>query len=238
MSTLRCKFCGTELVKPRRGPSPTMCQACRSKHSRGKAAPCIIDDCTRVRSRKDGLCVTHRGRLERHGSPDRAPRKYEAGHRFGSLVIVQRPQGPHCLVQCDCGGLLRVQLNNLVNGATRTCGDLKAHPKRIAEPVYSTAHRRIAAQRGAAKEYACAFCQGRASDWAYLGSGGASERQELAGREKGMAYSLCPEDYIPLCRPCHERMDMKAPTPYADSQTIDLGRVILGMLINGTDGRE
>lgn len=67
---------------------------------------------------------------------------------------------------------------------------------------YEAAHKRVRRARGRASEYSCTHCDDRAYDWAY------DHADPDEGRtEDGRTYSLNPERYIPLCRPCHRKMD-------------------------------
>lgn len=74
-------------------------------------------------------------------------------------------------------------------------------------PSYSGAHQRVARMRGPAIEWSCAFCACPAAQWAYTND----DPDELIHVEnttgKAMPYSADPDRYIPLCAPCHVRLD-------------------------------
>jgi hypothetical protein len=68
---------------------------------------------------------------------------------------------------------------------------------------YGTVHRHLTEVWGRAAEHACAHCGGRAQQWAYTHT----DPHELTDRRNKLAYSLDLKQYIPLCCPCHFRMD-------------------------------
>lgn len=74
---------------------------------------------------------------------------------------------------------------------------------------YAGAHYRVKSVKGRAKDHRCAECGTWAEEWAYIG-GDPEELAELR-RPKGVprviAYSVHPEYYRPLCKPCHARVD-------------------------------
>jgi hypothetical protein len=69
--------------------------------------------------------------------------------------------------------------------------------------TYTAVHRRLRLDRGPASQYPCFECLGRAQDWAYDNV----DPNELVGGKYDSAYSLNPDHYVPLCRPCHAEFD-------------------------------
>jgi len=69
---------------------------------------------------------------------------------------------------------------------------------------YGAAHRLTYKVRGNAKEHVCMFCGDNAQEWAL--------RSELLTgiHGAGRPYSMDPEDYHALCKPCHRRHDSTA----------------------------
>lgn len=70
------------------------------------------------------------------------------------------------------------------------------------------AHARIYRLWGAASQYECVECGELAKDWAYDGTDQTALMQ-LAGKARGVRFSLYPEFYMPLCRRCHNGRDRR-----------------------------
>lgn len=141
--------------------------------------------------------------------------KYEIGHRWGSLVLEERlgtvKSQTRVRCRCECGGTIEVFMTALTQGATTNCGDRLQHRhgrQRREHPAYTTVHKRLVQERGSASEHACAHCGARAQDWAYSNGDLNAVRQD-DGREAGLAYSLNPDHYEPLCKACHRRFDAR-----------------------------
>ena len=82
--------------------------------------------------------------------------------------------------------------------------------------TYAGAHYRVRKARGSASDFACAACRGTAQGWAL-----AHETPvEFLRRSYKGAYSVRPDDYIPLCTACHNVYD----GPFATLTTAYLGR--------------
>lgn len=64
------------------------------------------------------------------------------------------------------------------------------------------AHKRVKTLWGKAVEHLCVQCGDQAQDWAYDGTDPDDLPDDVYGR-----YSLYPEFYMPMCRPCHMRHD-------------------------------
>lgn len=71
--------------------------------------------------------------------------------------------------------------------------------------TYRQVHYALVRDWGAAGEFDC-DCGEPAHEWAYLGG----DPDELL--EDGLAYSLDPKRYKPMCRSCHRRLDRRQPT--------------------------
>ena len=144
-----------------------------------------------------------------------------AGVRFGRLVALRRvgmPPGRRVtwLCRCDCGAETSTSADHLGAGFTRSCGCLlretrvlfgKAH-RRSAVVTYSGAHRRIVSARGKAAEHTCP-CGAQAQQWAYNHSDPDERTETVAvkGSTSLRAYSLDPQRYNAMCKPCHVRLD-------------------------------
>lgn len=76
------------------------------------------------------------------------------------------------------------------------------------EITYTSAHRRIKNERGAAKEHECIVCHLPADEWAYMYAGGEYERFGPRGSGvNGSYYSTRPMDYEPMCVKHHRQHD-------------------------------
>lgn len=71
---------------------------------------------------------------------------------------------------------------------------------------YVQCHIRVHKTRGRAAEHQCRHCDRQAAEWAY----DHTDPDELTS-DKGQAYSLDPEHYLPLCRSCHRKFDGISP---------------------------
>lgn len=70
----------------------------------------------------------------------------------------------------------------------------------MSSSLYWSTHRALEASQGLASSHRCR-CGARAKDWAYQHTAA----DELT--EDGLAFSLNPDDYRPMCRPCHAALD-------------------------------
>lgn len=68
---------------------------------------------------------------------------------------------------------------------------------------YWGVHETLKRRYGKAREHGCWLCPNQASDWAYL----RSAAEPLWDEARGRWYSNDPEDYAPLCRGCHLKLD-------------------------------
>ena len=70
---------------------------------------------------------------------------------------------------------------------------------------YEAAHLRVRSARGPASDHACAYCSTPALQWAYDHNDPAETTVVRQGRP--VTFSHDPSHYLPLCRPCHLRLD-------------------------------
>jgi len=73
----------------------------------------------------------------------------------------------------------------------------KAHPElirrgRTGEHEYLAAHYNVRKAKGSASNYSCTGCGGAATDWTF---------------DQPTGFSMDPDRYEPMCRPCHYRKD-------------------------------
>lgn len=85
------------------------------------------------------------------------------------------------------------------------------HTRTHLEPStgYRAVHKRIGKTRGKASTHTCIHCGEQAEHWAY---DHADTEGVMGPTDRGIvvAYSLDPDHYLPLCRPCHIRFDGKS----------------------------
>lgn len=71
-------------------------------------------------------------------------------------------------------------------------------------------HYRVAAVRGKASDQTCG-CGRPATEWAYDHADPEERWAVTPGRrEHGARYSLTPDHYLPMCKPCHQRLDVQS----------------------------
>lgn len=158
---------------------------------------CSIDGCERQRVAR-GWCKLHHRRWLTYGDP--------------TFILVERRLAPTdglCVVQ-DC------TQPHLARGWCRTHylrwwkhGSPEARYSLIGqwqkdEVSYSGAHHRIYQARGSASQFSCGQCKQRADEWAY----DHECPDQRADETSGLPYSLNPERYAPMCRPCHRQFDL------------------------------
>lgn len=187
------------------------CSAC------GETKP--VEEFNRDSKRKDGRdprCKACRATKRaaayvRKGYPTSRPasRKHKPGDVYGSLTLVERIEGDsgRAVFRCECGNLKALHIRNVTRGITVNCADRANHPdpRRQELLTYDGAHNRVKGQRGSASQYLCR-CGNQAEQWAYSHAD-YDERAMIKGREARKPYSLNPEHYVPMCRPCHKRLD-------------------------------
>lgn len=87
-------------------------------------------------------------------------------------------------------------------------GSLELKPRDISTRgtvKYHGAHRRCDRLWGRAKEHLCIKCGNQAEDWAYDGTDATELSQDF--KTYTVKYSIYPEFYMPLCKPCHGAQD-------------------------------
>jgi hypothetical protein len=76
--------------------------------------------------------------------------------------------------------------------------------------TYFGAHGRVKSVFGSATKYCCVFCGGKANEWAYDGTDESELNGFVTDNKWPVTYSVWPEFYMPLCHPCHRKMDASA----------------------------
>lgn len=121
----------------------------------------------------------------------------------------------HCDRPVQKAGLCATHYNRLGSGIPM---DAPLRPQRMHSFAqlnrvisYDSAHYRCKRLWGSASNYPCVGCGEKSREWAYDGT----DPTELVGLSDGrdhkggvpMRYSLWPEFYKPMCRPCHAEFD-------------------------------
>ncbi len=144
---------------------------------------CTVKDCGRPAGGK-GLCTAHRKRLKKHGSVQ------------ADIPVQLHQKGRVCAVS-GCGKPYH---------ALGLCQQHYHKTRSIRS--YADAHRAVKRKRGLASDYWCAACGSQAKHWAYDHED-PNERTDDWGRP----YSLDPEHYQPMCKPCHRKFDNEGDQP-------------------------
>lgn len=79
--------------------------------------------------------------------------------------------------------------------------------RRVETPSYAGAHKRVRYDRGYAREYDCVQCGARAQEWALRPDISDEVRRTEIVHGVLVAYSVNAQDYQPMCKKCHRRMD-------------------------------
>ena len=125
--------------------------------------------------------------------------KYDlTGQAFGLLTALHHVRSGDWLVRCECGTEKVLMGQNLRAGRVNKPKPGAAHHRWAGDDIrYSTAHRRVTAQRGPAREHPCSNCGGEAHSWAYRG-GSSKELVEDRGPgaliKRVVRYSPDPSD--------------------------------------------
>lgn len=145
-----------------------------------------------------------------------------ANQRFGRLVAVEHvgfdaSRQARWSCRCDCAGVVVALSGNLRRGLTTSCGChraevLKRGPVAARRPddeaTYTSSHKRVVRARGRAATHLCHLCSAPAHEWAFRAD--APEPLVELVRGHPCLYSGNPDDYLPLCRPCHRAYDREA----------------------------
>lgn len=159
---------------------------------------CSIDGCDRAWYARD-WCNRHYNRWRRNGDP--GPAAIAECRRYGAGCSVAGCDRKHQSKGLCSTHLLRVRKH----GSTQTVVILTGadHPLWRGDAVsYRAAHARTRRARGSASAQSCRGCAAPAEDWAY----DHADPNQLTD-ERGRPYSADPARYVPMCRPCHRKLD-------------------------------
>lgn len=164
----------------------------------GQRTPCIVKGCKRPRDSKDGYCHGHARQLRTTGTvtPTFQPRMKQP--KFCSFEgCAGKP-----LAKGYCAAHLRQLRMHGRMVPIRTIFD---------QCTYAGAHHRCRALWGRVQQYPCIECGEAAEEWAYDGSDPSQlydTKQDWQLRSN-VPYSRFPEFYMPMCKQCHKKSDMK-----------------------------
>lgn len=152
-----------------------------------------------VRTR--GWCFKHYDRWLRHGDPlyedgrrEHSPRPYRLDKPEGcDIADCDRPH--YCNGLCSAHWTRRQRYGDPLAGPPMRKRRGTGPPRDQARhsPAYVSRHRAIRKARGSAWRLRCQHCGDQADDWATI--------HGRAGDQ--------PDDYMPLCKSCHNRYDGK-----------------------------
>jgi hypothetical protein len=181
---------------------------------------CSVETCPKPASRKTArLCEAHYYQLRRHGritSPEIKP--YVRGRI--KPIVIKPPRGEFCK-EPGCGkpratrgwcAMHYTRWRRHGDPAFRapTCAELPpvlgaSNPRWRGDDVgYSAVHSRLRSHRGSAADHSCQQCGGQAAHWAYDHADPAERYDPAAG-----PYSTDSDHYVPMCVPCHKRLDIE-----------------------------
>jgi hypothetical protein len=158
---------------------------------------CIVEWCQRDRHSSLGYCVAHLYRYER-GLPLEEP--------FASKEKQpDRCTAPGCDRQAYSLGYCNTHASQY-----RKHKQVRPIRNLWDEVTYHAAHRRCTALWGPASGYPCVDCGNAAADWAYDGTDPTQLEDEAQEAILSIRpYSLYPEFYLPMCKACHKKRDLK-----------------------------
>lgn len=165
---------------------------------------CAIDGCSRkIRTKSAECCEMHYYRIRRQGKPGaaesmRMPRSDAPCDVDGcqGKVTSKGMCSKHYARWVRHGDPITVLPRGLAPGDP-------SNPMRKEVPGYGAAHERIRRLRGPANAQVCSRCGGVARQWAYVAAGASERIDSPTG-----PYSRIPDDYAPMCVPCHKREDL------------------------------
>ncbi len=138
-------------------------------------------------------------RLRRYGNPNHVVREHQPGPADGLCSIDSCPERHASKGYCKkhLGRYKRNGDPNIVftKGVSRK-----------EEVGYLGAHNRVYSLKGKAADYVCE-CGDTAEEWAYNHSGVQERTAPPNKNGYEFKYSLDPEQYVAMCKPCHTEFD-------------------------------
>jgi hypothetical protein len=191
-------YCGMHSYRDRNGiplDAPLM------RAPAGTATPCVIDGCDRPRKSKAGYCHGHARRLKSGGEmvPE-FERRMKQPEKCTFPGCTRRAQSRG---YCSAHNRQQRVHGRMVDIREQTVWDTC---------TYSAVHHRCRQLWGRVQQYPCVECGKPAQEWAYDGKDPTELHAEGTDWEKRRSivpYSRFPEFYMPMCKGCHKRRDMR-----------------------------
>jgi hypothetical protein len=190
-------YCGMHDNRHRRGlplDAPLM------RAPKGTTTPCIIDGCDRPRKSKAGYCGTHARQFKNTGVVRDIESRMKQPEKCTFPGCARRPKTKgYCPAHYR---QLRVY-GRMVDIREQTVWDTC---------TYSAVHHRCRQLWGRVQGYTCVGCGKPAEAWAYDGKDPTelhAEKTDWGKRRSIVPYSRFPEFYMPMCKGCHKRRDMR-----------------------------
>ena len=158
---------------------------------------CIVDSCDRPAAGR-GMCKMHWKRWRTHGDPNIVAVRSKPKH-IGCLV-------DGCETKHHSHGYCSTHATRLAtHGDPLVVGDRFPGRPRLEHPKYAAIHKRLAREKGLARDQLCVDCNSPADEWSYDG-GCPNELYETLAHTP-IAYSADLARYQPRCLSCHRRKD-------------------------------
>lgn len=162
---------------------------------------CSVSGCDReVKVISSGLCGMHYQRLRRHGNV--------------SVTLIDRNDGSDCAFE-SCGRKAKVKGWCATHYAQIQRGETPYPIKpraRNTGPTYLSIHQTLKRKFGPARDYPCEICDDQAEQWCLYVPAHVRPNLPVDPTFNGFAFSTNLDDYAPLCRSCHSRLDNR-PAP-------------------------
>lgn len=168
-----------------------------------KATRCAVSGCDGTDPITKGYCESHYKRWCRTGDPGTTP-ILRRKRKVRDCSVVDCPHPHRANGYCKLHYERWYWRNRLgqdigdVGGDRRTSWATKPGG-------YTAVHQRLTRERGPAREYECLKCGNIAAHWAYNSAN--PDPHEKLDSDKGLFYTYDLSYYIPLCVPCHSRLD-------------------------------
>ena len=169
-----------------------------------------VDGFSRDRSRKDGLC----SRCKECRNPAAAAWRAAHPDKAKAASAAWRAANPDKAKAANAAWYAANSEGEKAKVVARRAGGRDPDMPWPDRPIgYDAAHARVAATYGPAGNHNCLHCDGSATEWAYdygdPDEFSAPRFDSRSGSSRVMRWSGKPQHYMPLCKSCHTKHDMK-----------------------------